>query len=394
MDTDFFKDIGAEWDATLDKTWKKLTGLDNLVEDADATSAFCDVGMALKGQCLPDIKKMLFILSMLLNRMEMEFSLDLSILDSFLMAALSPIFNALAANLDLINSLALDPIRCVLDYMQYQMNNAPRLAEEARAAVMDPILKASLEQKKRIEAAMGTGEEVQTPELKNKGKPERSEAEKAAEKAKQREMERQQEQAPKQNMKSALERANQAFNMTKHSIGFLNQFKEYLSTGTKYLEDKKKWLLNLIKEFVDSDLDRWDGQMQFARDKKNILAFISILKAMIDAAQGNDLSCGPDSDGMTEEDVGRIVRHWQHPSESLEIIVEDGNIVTRRRPDLPSNEEAGDRGIITGADGADSTGETLSNVVVRRPISSCLKKITTDEADQIQHWIRQLEQEV
>ena len=127
---------------------------------------------------------------------------------------------------------------------------------------------------------------------------------------------------------------------------------------------------------------------------------ISILKALIDALKTGDISCGPDSGGLTEEDVRRIVSRWVHPSESLEIIVEDGNIVTRRRPDTPSNEEAGDRGIFTGADGPDAidgtsgTFEDLPNVVARRPISSCLKKVTTDEAEQIQHWIRQLEQEV
>ena len=50
--------------------------------------------------------------------------------------------------------------------------------------------------------------------------------------------------------------------------------------------------------------------------------------------------------------------------------------------------------MLTGTDGADSVDEPLSNVVIRRPISSCLKKITTDESDQVQRWIRQLEQEV
>ena len=63
----------------------------------------------MKDQCSPDIKKMIFILSMMMSRMEREFELDLSILDSFLMAVLSPIFNLMAANLDLIADLALPP---------------------------------------------------------------------------------------------------------------------------------------------------------------------------------------------------------------------------------------------------------------------------------------------
>ena len=132
--------------------------------------------------------------------------------------------------------------------------------------------------------------------------------------------------------------------------------------------------------------------MQFAHSKTDLLKFISILKAFAETIEAGDISCGSNSDGLTEEEVARVVRHWQHPAESLEIIVEDGNITTRRRADI--SDGSSDGGVVTGGEGSDSTAESLSNIVVRRPISSCLKKVTTDEADQINHWIRQLEQEV
>ncbi len=391
LDTDFFKDINFEWDRALKETWDKLIDFDDLLTDTDISGAFCDLGLALKGQCVPDIKKMMFILNMMLTRMETEVSLDLSITDSFLMAALSPIFNGLAANLDLISTLALDPIKCVLDYMQYQINNRNQIAGEARAAIIDPIRDQARSQRDRINTALRQNHEV----LHSGGMPSSaSEAELAADRARLEEQRRLSNIRGNEQMVSARQRANQAFNKTRDSINYLDTFQEYLTTGTDYLTEKKDWLLSLIEEFVNSGLDRWDDKTSFANTKTDLLTMASILGAIIDAAQAGDLACGPDSDGMTEEDVTRIVRYWQHPSESLEIIVENGSIVTRRRPDIPSTEEAGDRGIITGSNGPDSTGTGLSNIVVRRPISSCLKKITTDEADQVQNWIRQLEQEV
>lgn len=407
MNAEFFADIGKEWDKTLDKTWDKLTNFEDFLTDSDdnTISAFCDIGGALKDQCVPDIKKMIFILSMMLNQMQKEFSLDLGIVDSFLMSALSPIFNQLGANLDLIDDLALKPIRCVLDYIQHQINNGPKMAEQARASIIDPVRRDAYKARGKIEAALRRN----TQRSSSRNRIERpSEAELAAERASLEQQRTRLRERNRERLESALSRANNAFDSANDSLSFLDKFQGYLTAGTEFLENKKDWLLGLIEEFIDSGLDRWNDQMIFARKKTDLLTAISIMKAMVETIQNGDISCGSESDNMTAEDVARIVRYWQHPSEALEIIVEDGNIITRRLPSVPSTEEANDseagksaskdggtgRGVITGTSGPDSTGEVLPNIVVRRPISSCLKKITTDEADQVSHWIRQLEQEV
>ncbi len=390
MDADFFSDIGEGWDSALDTTLDRLKGLENLLQDVDASIPFCEIGNVLKGNCVPDIEKLIFVLSMFMGRMEFEVELDLSIFDSFLTAALSPVFNELAANLDLIDTLAINPIRCVLDQIQYQVNNAPRIAEQARSAILEPARAVEAARYTRMQEALRRSSEASsslpTPTGAN------SEAAKAARRVRDEEQtSRASSRRGEQGMVSTIERANQVFNRTKDSIDFLDRFQDYVSVGTDWLKEKKEWLLNLIEEFVNTGLDRWNNQMQFARGKTDILTFISIMKAMVEAARSGDLSCGPDSGSLTEDDIANIADYWKHPSESLEIIVEDGNIITRRIPDLPSYQEADNRGLITGGEG---TSEVLSNIVVRRSISSCLKKVTTDEADRIQHWIQQLEQEV
>lgn len=394
MDADFFKEIGFEWDRALDETWDKLTDFELLLDGNDPTRAFCDMAGALKGQCTTDLKKMLFIFNVMLSRIEVELSIDLSILDTFLMAALSPLFNGLAANLDLIASLALDPLRCVLDYMQFQVNNKARLAGEARAAIIDPTRRQIQEQRARMNAALRSPVSVSVTSTSRRPP---SEAERAARRAQQEQMRIAFERQSGQQMASATQRANQAFERTREALDYLDRFQEYLTCGVDYLEDKKNWLLGLIEEFINDSLDRWNDKMSFAQNKTEMLTMTSILSAMIETSKGGGITCGPESGGLSQEDVQRIVRHWVHPSESLEITVDGDNIVTRRRP----GEQAGGEGVFTdgegvftGGEGPDSTAEDLPNVVVRRPISSCLKKITTDEAEQVQYWIRQLEQEV
>jgi hypothetical protein len=394
MNADFFLDIGEGWDAALNETWDKLMSLEDLLDDADVTAPFCDLGNALKFHCVPDIKKMMFILTMLLDRMEIEIELDLSIFDSFLTAALSPIFNELAANLDLIDTLALEPIRCVLEQFRYQINNAPKLAGEARSAILDPIKEQARRQRQRINTMLAREREEEPMTLPNSNPPE---SELAADRARYEEQIRlQEEERIKKQMTSGIERASQAFEKAKSSFDFLSKFKDYVETGKDYLEDKKKWLLNIIEEFVNTGLDRWNNQMKFAKGKTDLLTFISIMKAMVEAANAGDFSCGPESGSMTEEDVARVADFWLHPSESLEVLFEDGNIITRRHPDVASlaDREEGDTGVIIGDESVDKTETELSNIVVKRPVSSCLKKVTNEEVEQVKYWISQLEQEV
>jgi hypothetical protein len=385
MNADFFVDIGESWDAALDETLDRLTSLENLLDDADVTAPFCDLGNALKFHCTPDIEKMIFILSMFLNKMEIEIDFSLSIFDSFLTAALSPIFNELAANLDLIDTLALDPIRCVLDQIQYQINNSTQLAQKAKASIIDPVRDRARQQRNHINQILMRERQNNPMLLPNTNIPD---AEQVARRARYEEQARlANERVIQQQSQGAIERANQAFEKTKDSIDFLNKFKDYIETGTDFLEEKKKWLLNIIEEFVNTGLDRWNNQMQFANSKVDILTFISIMKAMVDAAKSGDFSCGPESGSLTEGDVARIADYWLHPAESLEILVEDGNIVTRRHPDI----QVFDDGIRVGSDEVDSIDAEFKNIVVRRPISSCLKKVTDDEAEQVTRWISQLE---
>jgi hypothetical protein len=396
MDADFFKDVGKKWDSTLDEIEGKLNNFEDFLSnsDEDLLSAFCDLGNALMDQCSSDLKKIQFVLSMMLNRMELEFSLDLGIIDSFLMAALSPIFNQLAANLDLIADLALDPLRCVLDYMQYQINNAPRLAQEAKASILDSVKLDAQNKRLRMQAALRN----KKLEISNNKKSGKSEAELAAERAR---LQKQYLEALKksgQQVPSAIQRSNNALKQTQDATNYLENLSSYLTEGVSYLEDKKEWLFNLIEEFINDGMDKWEANMDFAQGKSNLLNMLSIVSATVSSAQNGDISCGPDSNGMTEENVLKIVRHWQHPSESLEIIIEDDNIITRRIPKDEKKKEKDGRGIVTGSQGPDSGSSNIqtafSNIVARRPISSCLKKVTADEAEQINRWISQLELEV
>jgi hypothetical protein len=386
MDVNFYADIETDWEKSIDLSMERLEKLEFELDDVDVTPVFCDLGFAFKSSCTPDIKKMNFIMSSFLDKMEMEISPELGTFESFLISSLSPVFNEMAANLDVISSLAIKPVKCTLDHFRSQIKEA---SNTARRTALTPVLQELQQQRARFQRSSDKFK-VKIFTSPRTPPPYRSEAELEAERSMHEERLRQRMERNIQATSSkALSRVQDVVEDIEESFTSLAQFEQYLTTATTWLEERKDWFLKLIKELVDKTLDSFDDKLAFAKGKKDILTYTSIMNGMLDASKAGDFSCGPEIGSMTEKDVGHFVDHWQHPSESLEIIVENGNIVTRRRPTPPPMEDSEAIGD-TQVDGV----RELPNVVVRRPISSCLKKVTTDEAEQVQHWIRQLEQEV
>jgi len=426
LDAEFFSGIADKWESAIDKAGEsldslegildgykdKFTGLvdqaDELVDDIKAIGEgttedgktisgdivsplqnICEIGNSLKGQCIPDIKKMIFMMEMFLTDMENQFSLDLGIADSFLTSLLSPLFNEMVGNLDIIDELALGPIRCVLNNIEQQIMRGGEVAAqgfesatnvaESRNIVGRVATRRSQEDSNSIFNSQAN----QTPARSTR----MTRAEELAERA-QAEQSALRQRAERQAQRGS-ERINSAFDRMREATTFLDRFKRCLQTAFDYLEDKKDWLINLLEELVSTGDEQFSNNLSFAQNKKDLLENIAIMKALVDAAKAGGFSCGPETDSMTESELEVFFTMYQHPSESLDISVINGNIVVRRNPDGQSGSDGNT--VTTGASSSGASG--LGNIVVQRPISSCLKKVTAEEADQVQQWIAQLEQE-
>lgn len=425
IDAEFFSDIGEKWEDAFSKVEENLKSLGGILdkfdswgdkfksigdgfENGEATTIgnitnplqqICELGNLFKNQCVPDLKKILFILNNLLSSTEMQVSADLGIFDSFLTSLLSPIFNEMAANLDLIDELALGPVKCILSQIQYQLQKGPETAQAAfefgtelgmRGAPSRRALRASQE---HAENVLDSVRQVRDPNAAPSSNPlpEISTVSRAQERADRirREVRAYEERAQRQTQ-SGMQRMNSAFQRAQEALSFLDRFKSYLQTGFDWIEDKKDWLLNLIEEFISVGTDSWNEQISFAQGKLDILDYIAIITALVNASKTGGFSCGPDTESMTLDELKVFFTVFRHPSESLDISLEGDIIVVRRNPTTSGE---GGTSTSSGRSGPDATQTELGNVVVRRPISSCLKKITTDQADMVSQWIRQLEQE-
>jgi len=383
LDGDFFSDIGDKWKGALEKVKNNLKSLENLLDksaDLEDFEKICDIGNMLKFHCVPDLKKIAFVMNNFLERIELDVSVDLGIFDSFLTSLLSPIFNEMGASLDLISDLAINPIKCVLGYIQKQIREGPQVTTAALDSVREnamDIVEQGGERASSLSNNERAGQRI-------------SEARESAERALERARER--GQRAQQRTQQALDRVGRVLDRAEEELGFLDQFQDYLKEGMDWIEEKKDWLLGLIEEFLDTGLDRWNRRENFARGKQDLLTNIAILKALIEAAKNNSFSCGPEAGSMTEEELRLFFTMYQHPSESLEIVVEDDNIIVRRRPTV-SGETSRTTvdGIFVSGGEMDQPRQQLPNIVARRPISTCLKNITQTEADQVYQWIRQLE---
>jgi len=379
MDADFFSELGEGWEDMLNDLSAKLGDLENLLEDVDVVAPFCDLGDALKFQCPADLMKILFLLGMLLSRMELEVGADLGIFDSLLMSILAPIFNEMMANLDIIDDLALGPIRCIIDYIQREIGRLPEARQALQRAVTPPA---------RLEAERARRESAESESARLAAAYEGG-AEEMAERASReaRETRERESRASDASSAAALDTVTTRLGqISDHTT--LEHFQGFMRQGFQYLKDKKDYILGILQDLVDRGLDYFNNRVSFGRGKMDLLKYIAIIKAIVEAAESGDFSCGPDSESMTEAEIRILVDTYRHPSESLEVVLIDDTIIVRRNPALDDPD-----GMKPADEGPDAETEELSNIVVRRPISSCLGRVTKEEADQVQLWIRQLEQE-
>jgi hypothetical protein len=407
LDADFFADIGDGWKDALDKTFDNLKKLDKLLDESvNLEKPLCELGEIFKAQCVPDIKKMIFVMSMFLDSLELQVGADLGIFDSFLTSLLTPLFNELCANLDIIDEISLGPLRCVLDQIRYNINRGPEMAKQMQQSINSQASQVADQTRRQVrqaeDQARRTNEEIQNQARQQArdtrvSEEEPSQAQQIAERTgaeRQAESRQSQSETP-----DALDRVNDILDETDDALSMLDKFKDYLKTATDFLEQKKKWLLDLLQSFIDDGCDRWNKKVSFAEGKKDILDFISMMKAVVDAAKNGDFRCGNESGTMTEEEFKILIGTYRHPSESLNISLEGDSIVVRRLTDVVGKSSSGSQGPTgsreAGVTNQVDTGETdllsqrAGNIVMRRPISSCLKKVTQDQVDQVSYWIDQ-----
>lgn len=375
LDAEFFGELGDQWKQTLDASWDKLTQLEDMLTQSDASfvAEFCNLGNALKFQCVPDLQKILFSLGYMLSRMELDVSVDLGTLDSLLMQALNPIINEMMANIDIIDELALGPIRCVIDQMRYQAQAGPQRFQETNRQ-----LAGMFEGSSRSTGASGGERRLEVEE---------AAASSAAEARERRRSDSSRRDDPGR-PQSALDEVSSDLGAVSDELD-LDRLTGYVQKAVSVIKDYKDWLLRVLQETIDYPLEQWNRRTSFAHGKRDILQYIALIRGIIDAAQAGDFSCGSDSETMTEEELRVFVTAYRHPSERLEVVIEGANITVRRNPPMTDLSPAGT--VIRTGDGGSGQPVSVDNVILRRPIASCLKKVTTDEAAQVSEWIRQLE---
>jgi hypothetical protein len=362
----FGDDLLDLWDNVLDDILDQLPSLEDLLDqsDIDLADLLCEMFDLFKFQCNPDLEKIAWLLSQFLNQMELEISDLLSgIFDQLLTALMEPLFNAMMASLDLIEDLILGPVQCILDEIRRQIEQISRNKSAFENAFnYNPSTSSSAQAE-----ADRLREEIQSAD----------------------QAEQQSERSPQ----AALDGMNRTLDVL-DQVASLEIFKTYVERAHTFMKEKKDWLVAQLSDILGQQEEEFNRRLDFATGKISILQLIALIRAIIELAKNGSISCGPDAEVATEEEYRLLIGTIVHPSESSDISVEDDMIVVRRRDPDPSRGPV----ITPGSGGIDSPGGVgspgfMENVVIRRPVASCLKKVTQDQAEQTRMWISQLEQE-
>lgn len=362
FDPEFFKDIKGDWDLSLGDIDKSLDNFDiNLLNSESVFSSLCEIASQLKGNCIPDLKKIIWLLSFLKSKLDKEFSINLNIFDNLLINILTPVFNAMLGNLDMVDTLALKPIRCVID----QLNLSVQKFQNASLSATVPAPSMSSRGINRLQ------EESTSAQISREEVAEASRAEQST-----------------QSVSSFLERAK-----NRADFDILNG---YLNTGLDYVKNYKKWIKDMIKDMVSSNTESWNKRVGLSGQKQDILRLIGLIRGIVSAAESGEFVCGVEDDGLSSEELKTLIDSYIHPNASLDVSLEDDNLVIRRNTDA-EDLSAGNNELQPGEsqDGNIGNGgrKVPSNIVLTKPVSSCLKNVKVEEYNQVQLWISQLEEE-
>ncbi len=356
-DPNFLESIKGEWNASFKKIEASLDNFENnLLNSETVFSSLCDIASQLKPHCIPDLKKIVWLLNFLLSKLNKEFEVNLNIFDSLITSILSPIINAMIGNLDLVDSLALAPIRCVID--QIDLTIRELTVNLTKPAIQIPPVLVNL--RNRVEDQQQRAETLRQETI-------------------------------------ASSRINQS---TQKVSGFLNQvnnqfdfdiLKNYIQVGTQYIENYKSWLINLFQDLIGQEVDNWNEKIGLSGKKLDLIRLVGVINSMIKASKDGAFVCGPEEDGLTKDEFRTLVDSYVNPNTPLEISIEDDNLIIRRdRRQQELNESDAEASVIN-ASGNVTERSIPSNVVLSKPISACLKNVTVEEYSKVELWIRQLE---
>ena len=352
-DLDAFKDMAANFNASIDKIKKNFDKLDDLfrnTSDGDAfLESFCLLGNAFQRQCVPDLRKLLFVISFILDRTETGISIDTQVFSSALsLDLLGEIFSGALGLFDSIVELGIGPIKCVIESIRHLIEQTRQNTSAAQSAAF------RIAERVTPNTVPNTSQNV---------------ASSARQQAAQKQIEQRERQMGEFTDKLLQET---------ESVLELEVFTNYIKAGTDYIVAYKDYLLRIVQDILNSGTDSFNKVLGFNKKKIDLLKYISILRALIKAVQKGGVSCGPTASSMTEEEVLDVVDYFDSPDQNISLTIEDGNLVVRQR--VPSLVQ--DRTI----DGF----YVPSISQASKPVDSCLGKVSNTDAAKVRQWIEEL----
>lgn len=128
-----FNDVAIK-NLTRQLNLKNILGLIADTGENRELDNICQYFDALKFQCIPDIQRLIALLSLVLRQLTELITADISaLLGNLLIALYRPFLANLSHNLDEFTSLVLDPIECVKTSLFYQFNKVDFAVQTKRA---------------------------------------------------------------------------------------------------------------------------------------------------------------------------------------------------------------------------------------------------------------------
>lgn len=329
--------------------------LSDLMNTPAVYDDLCVLLQALKSNCVPDLARLVAILSFLLSKMSTQQNTNVDGIFSLLLNLFSPTLNGLASLLDKFSFVVSTPLECLVQNLELQYGRIQSGRNLINTAAVDITTQVSpglnSRQRATSQQTQSRIEQIQRERSALTGSPPIP-------------------RLPDFNA-SDIQQASQFPNASagRGSPGYyILKLKEYTQEGIKKVNDFLTYYLDQLREFLKLESDHDTNLTDFLRMKQELTRMIGIIKALLSVAVTGQIKCGS-GEKITFAEIENFGNIFANPRTGFSINP-DGEVTITLGPRTESPEP--------------------DNIRVIK-VKSCLKSVDKVDLSKVSLWMKELD---
>lgn len=332
----------------ISRRFQTLFSLIDLLNNIDIFNDICLLLRQLNFQCVPDLQRIALLLTLLLSKYKDKLSLSIDLPEALIGNLMAPFLQSLGTLLDQYVQMIIDPIECIIDELNRQL------------------------QKLDIAEGIATGEAIAGINREDPRNPEGS--------------------IP--DIRDPLKGATTVplGNALADLVDYLKQGKTYIDSQLNFVREQLEALLNSAN--INTNIKIVD-----AKNKINLLRLISLVTSIIQATKSGGLDCGDLESIDASKKLETFLNNYVRPNTNIRINLDKAtNSITIQSPQIKEKQSNNiaeifvnankDLPLTSGVSIVDGQKVEQESIIL---IKNCLRDIDKQDLEKVSEWISEFE---